>query len=83
MKNVYYIEVTDINYIWVHRFEVTASTERGAMRKIASRLNCRCGVRKDYEKGDTQRWVWRNGNLCAYVERYDNQNAKMQRAEIL
>lgn len=40
MKNHYFIEMTDTfggeaNYCWVHRFIVSASTERGAMRKLA------------------------------------------------
>lgn len=40
MKIHYFIEMTDTfggeaNYCWVNRFIVSASTERGAMRKVA------------------------------------------------
>ena len=42
MKNHYFIEMTDTfggeaNYCWVHRFIVSANTERGAMRKVANK----------------------------------------------
>lgn len=42
MKHHYFIEMTDTfggeaNYCWVHRFIVSASTERGAMRKVANK----------------------------------------------
>ena len=42
MKNHYFIEMTDTfggeaNYCWVHRFIVSASSERGAMRKVAKK----------------------------------------------
>ena len=88
MRNVYYVEVTDTfggeaNYRWVHRFKVTASTERGAMRKIDRRLHYSGGVRKDYDTGDIQRWVWRNACVCAFVEWYDDQAPQMQRAETI
>lgn len=46
--NKYFIECTDTfggmaNYSWVRRYIVSAKTERGAMRKIAS------GWRKNYD----------------------------------
>ena len=41
MKNHYFVEITDTfggeaNYCWVHRFIVSASSPRGAMRKVAN-----------------------------------------------
>ena len=43
MKNHYFIEMTDTfggeaNYCWVNRFIVSASSERGAMRKVAKKF---------------------------------------------
>lgn len=40
MKNHYFVEMTDTfggeaNYCWVHRFIVSASSPRGAMRKVS------------------------------------------------
>jgi erythromycin esterase-like protein len=40
-------------------------------------------VHKDYDTGDMQRWVWRNACVCAFVEWYDDQNARMQRAQAI
>jgi len=42
MKNQYFIEMTDTfsgeaNYCWVNRFIVSASTPRGAMRRVTAR----------------------------------------------
>ena len=42
MKNHYFVEMTDTfggeaNYCWVNRFIVSASSERGAMRKVAKK----------------------------------------------
>jgi len=85
MKNEYFVEVTDTfggeaNYAWVHRFRVLASTERGAMRKVATRFGYG-GTTKDYDTGDIQRWVWKNACLCAFVERYDDQAEHVRSVE--
>lgn len=42
MKNHYFIEMTDTfggeaNYCWVNRFIVSASSPRGAMRRVCAR----------------------------------------------
>lgn len=76
MKEVFYIEVTDTyggeaNYCWVKRFKVSASTARGAMRKVANHMGYIGGVRKGWDWGDSQRWDWRRAAVCAFVEYYD------------
>ena len=78
MKEIFFVEVTDTfggeaNYTWVHRFKVHASTERGAMRKIERRLPYAGGVKKDWDTGDMERWVWRKACVCAFVEPYTDQ----------
>lgn len=88
MKQEYFVEVTDTyggeaNYSWVHRFKVSASTERGAMRKVERRLPYAGGVRKDWDTGDMQRWAWRNACVCAFVEGYDNQTERMFHVETI
>lgn len=86
MKKLYFVEVTDTfgdeaNYNWVHRFKVTATTERGAMRKVEQRLPYSGGVRKTYDTGDMQHWRWNKACVCAFVERYDDQSARMFNVE--
>ncbi|CAB4155136.1 hypothetical protein UFOVP654_81 [uncultured Caudovirales phage] len=86
MKKLYFVEVTDTfggeaNYNWAHRFKVSATTMRGAMRKIAKRLSCSGGVYKDMDTGDMQRWNWRKACMCAFVEHYDDQSARMFHVE--
>ncbi len=70
----FFIEITDTfageaNYSWVTRHKVSATTERGAMRKIGreSGLSWRCVA--DY--GDSQRWDSESGATCAFVELFD------------
>lgn len=87
MKKLYFVEVTDTfnggeaNYSWAHRFKVTATTMRGAMRKVEQRLPYSGGVYKDMDTGDMQRWNWRTACVCAFVEDYDNQSDHMLRVE--
>ncbi len=78
MKEIFFVEVTDTfggeaNYTWVHRFKVHASTARGAMRKIERRLPYAGGVKKDWDTGDMECWVWRKAAVCAFVEGYTDQ----------
>ncbi len=70
----YYVEITDTfggeaNYSWVTRHKVTASSERGAMRKIGreSGLSWHCVDRHS----DLQRWNSSSGATCAFVELFD------------
>ena len=70
MKNRYFIEMTDTfsgeaNYCWVNRFLVSASSPRGAMRRVCART------------GDTvrdvgcDRWDSTRGCVCYFVEWVD------------
>lgn len=73
MKNEYFIEVTDLfggeaNYSWLQRFMVSATSERGAMRKVGARMGNYW--RKTLDCGDFQRWD--SGGICAFVQSPDN-----------
>jgi len=75
MKNHYIIEMTDTfggeaNYCWVNRFIVSASSERGAMRKVAKKtgFNVR-SVGRD-------RWDAVGACVCYFVEWVDADQAK-------
>jgi hypothetical protein len=70
MKNRYIVEMTDTfggeaNYCWVNRFIVTASTHRGAMRKVSreTRFAARCTM-----PGDPERWDAVGACVCWFVE---------------
>lgn len=70
MKNHYYIEMTDTfggeaNYCWVNRFIVSASSPRGAMRKVAKKFG--------YSVRDVgcDRWDTVSGATCFFVEWVD------------
>jgi len=83
MKEIFYVEVTDTyggeaNYCWVKRFKVSASTARGAMRKVERHMPFVGGVKKEWDWGDGQRWTWRRAAVCAFVEYYtDHAERKM------
>lgn len=70
MKHTYFIEMTDTfggeaNYCWVNRFIVSASSARGAMRKVCARTGdkVRCVM-----SGDPERWDSKLGCVCYFVE---------------
>jgi len=70
MKNRYIVEMTDTfggeaNYCWVRRFIVTASTHRGAMRKVSRETGyaARCTM-----PGDPERWDAVGACVCWFVE---------------
>lgn len=70
MKNHYFVEMTDTfggeaNYCWIHRFIVTASTHRGAMRKVSRETGfaARCTM-----PGDPERWDAVGACVCWFVE---------------
>ena len=70
MKNHYFIEMTDTfggeaNYCWVNRFIVSASTERGAMRKVAKKTGF--AVRNV----GCDRWDAVGACVCYFVEWID------------
>ena len=70
MKNQYFIEMTDTfggeaNYCWVNRFIVSASTPRGAMRRVCTRT----GDSVRDVGGD--RWDSTRDCVCYFVEWVD------------
>ena len=70
MKNHYFIEMTDTfggeaNYCWVDRFIVSASSERGAMRKVAKKTGF--AVRNV----GCDRWDAVGACVCYFVEWID------------
>jgi len=75
MKNHYFIEMTDTfggeaNYCWVNRFIVSASSPRGAMRKVAKKT----GFAVRSVGGD--RWDAVGACVCYFVEWVDADQAK-------
>ena len=71
MKNRYYIEMTDTyggeaNYCWVNRFIVSASTPRGAMRRVCTRTGDRV------RNVGCDRWDSRTACICYFVEWIDD-----------
>ena len=75
MKNRYFVEMTDTfggeaNYCWVNRFIVSASTPRGAMRRVCTRTGD-----KVRDVG-CDRWDSRTACICYFVERIDYERVK-------
>ena len=70
MKPTYFIEMTDTfggeaNYCWVNRFIVSASSPRGAMRRVCTRTG-------DSVRGvGGDRWDSTRGCVCYFVEWVD------------
>ena len=74
MKNRYFVEMTDTyggeaNYCWVNRFIVSASSARGAMRKVCARTGDRVQC---VMSGDPERWDSRTDCVCYFVEWVDD-----------
>jgi len=70
MKNTYFIEMTDTfggeaNYCWVNRFIVSASSERGAMRKVARQTG------SNVRNVGCDRWDAVGACVCYFVEWID------------
>ena len=70
MKHTYFIEMTDTfggeaNYCWVNRFIVSASSPRGAMRKVAKKTGF--AVRNV----GCDRWDAVGACVCYFVEGID------------
>ena len=69
-KHTYFVEMTDTfggeaNYCWVNRFLVSASSPRGAMRRVCART----GDSVRSVGGD--RWDSTRGCVCYFVEWVD------------
>lgn len=64
-RETYFIEVTDtfgdeLNYCWIRRYAVNASSERGAMRVV--------GNHEGYAmRNDGYKWKYQNACIAAYV----------------
>ena len=70
MKHTYFIEMTDTfggeaNYCWVNRFIVSASSERGAMRKVARQTG------SNVRNVGCDRWDAVGACVCYFVEWID------------
>ena len=79
MKNRYFIEMTDTfsgeaNYCWVNRFIVSASSHRGAMRKVCARTGDRVQCVDRYN--DPQTWDSTIGCIRYFVEWIDDEQVK-------
>ena len=70
MKNHYFVEMTDTyggeaNYCWVNRFLVSASTPRGAMRRVCARTG------DTVRNSGCDRWDAVGACVCYFVEWVD------------
>lgn len=68
--NQYFIEVTDtfsgeVNYSWVRRYMVNASTVRGAVWKLSRHEGY--AFRKDWDSGDTIAYKAQGACIIAFV----------------
>lgn len=69
MKNLYFVEVTDVyggeaNYSWVTRHAIRAKSERGAICALARRSGLRF-------VNDGVKYVSRSGATCAFVNYFE------------
>ena len=79
MKNRYFIEMTDTfggeaNYCWVNRFIVSASSHRGAMRRVCARTGDM--VRCEDRYNEPQTWDSVIGCIRYFVEWIDDEQVK-------
>lgn len=70
MKHTYFIEMTDTfggeaNYCWVNRFIVSASSPRGAMRRVCARTG------DSVRNVGCDRWDAVGAHICYFVEWVD------------
>jgi hypothetical protein len=86
MKNQYYVELTDTfgddaNYSWVNRFLVTASTMRGAIRKVSKETGY--PAKMDYS-GEVTRYNVPGCCMCYFVSYAEgNEQEQYSRVKIL
>lgn len=71
MKNLYFIEITDMycgeaNYSWVTRHVIRAKSERGAVNALSRRsgMNWRF---------DGLRYLSKSGATCAFIDMYEKE----------
>lgn len=69
MKNLYFVEITDMycgeaNYSWVTRHIIRAKSERGAINALSRRSGLSW-------RNDGFRYLSKSGATCAFIEHYD------------
>ena len=69
MKNLYYVEITDMfggeaNYSWVTRHVIRAKSERGAVNAMSRRS----GMNWRY---DGLKYLSKSGATCMFIDMYD------------
>lgn len=79
MKTQFFVEMTDTyggeaNYSWVNRFLVTASTMRGAIRKVTHETGYPAKI--DYNTGDMARYNVLGACVCYFVSEADGNEAE-------
>lgn len=78
MKALWNVEVTDTyggeaNYCWVHRYQVRASSARGAIGIVSRKEGL--SFRADWDSGDTARYNASGACVCAFVSWTDEEAA--------
>lgn len=71
MKNLYFIEITDMfggeaNYSWVTRHVIRAKSERGAVNAMSRRS----GMNWRY---DGLKYLSKSGATCMFIDMYDKE----------
>lgn len=82
MKNLYFVEITDVyggeaNYSWVTRHCVRATTPRGAMRRIGTNSGLSWHCVADY--GHALRYDSKSGATCAFVTEWEDEHGDYSR----
>lgn len=80
MKNLYYVEETDTyggesNYSWVNRiaFEVPENASTRTVVRLAKKAMGWKGRHVTFDYGDMIRLDLRNANVCAFVEKLNEE----------
>ena len=71
MKNLYFIEITDMycgeaNYSWVTRHVIRAKSERGAVNALSRRSGMQW-------RFDGLRYLSKSGATCAFIDMYEKE----------
>ena len=71
MKNLYYVEITDMfggeaNYSWVTRHVIRAKSERGAVNALSRRSGMQW-------RFDGLRYLSKSGATCAFIDMYEKE----------
>lgn len=84
MKHKYFVEMTDTfageaNYCWVNRFIVSASSHRGAMRRVCNRTGDKVYCVDRYNEPQT--WDSTIGCIRYFVEYVDDDDIARMTAD--